>query len=221
MHLASAAVEASCLQVPLARGDCNYTVVDPQGQALPAVLLATDRRTLALQALLHAVGAPEASSPEASLSPFLLAITPQLPPLGFSSVFLTPAQNAGSSITTSNDKGAFSTRALQHPPLPQCAAESALSEFPRSERALQLLPLAATAVDQPLPLQWEAGKVMENEHLRLEFGSLSGSLQAVLLKQSGQRIELALDMVYWQSVRWGGAYIMRPSAQVCFVSWLL
>jgi hypothetical protein len=194
--------------------------VDPQGQTLPAALLPSDRRTLALQALLHAVHTPEASSTQASLSPFSLAIAPQLPPLGYASVFLTPAAREASSIATSNGKEAsveesFMAGAVQHLALPECAAESALREFAPSERALQLLPLVATAVDKPSPLHAAARRTIENKHLKLEFGGPSGGLQAVVLKQSGERVEVALDMVYWQSTRGGGAYIMRPSAQVC------
>ena len=50
------------VQVPLSRGDCNYTVSDAVGAHIPIATLPLARTTAALQALLTAVGAGEASN---------------------------------------------------------------------------------------------------------------------------------------------------------------
>lgn len=211
------------MQVPLQRGDCNYTAHDPQGHDLAAALLATDRRTLALQALMRATRAPEATR---ALARYTLALTFELPPLGFSSLFLAPSHRAAGAVVATAAGDERPPSALQPPPLPACAAETALYALAVADAynqrldpsALQTPPLP-DALSGPRPLLRPESTSIENEHLKLELSGLTGTLEAVTLKATGERIPVALDLVYWQSVREGGAYIMRPSAQVRHTLW--
>jgi hypothetical protein len=73
----------------------------------------------------------------------------------------------------------------------------------------------------------DATAVIENDKLRLDFDPLSGLLASVTHKESGVKVRVSMGLTYWESRRdppFGGAYIMRPDAQVLYmlvVAWIL
>ena len=206
------------MQVPLARSNCNYTATDATGAALPSALLATPRPTLALQSLLRAVRAPEAAFLRKSGTPranFHAAFRADTPPLGFTSVFLAPRAHAASEsdsaastpvATVALPPLALETCAVQAPPLATNAIARAAHEHDShaSDVAEAALPPVATAHSY----------IIENSELALEFDPLTGSLAAVTRKSEGVRVRARLDLVYFESTRGGGAYLMLPGAQV-------
>lgn len=201
--------------MPLSRGDCSYTATDALGHSLTSALLPVSRKTAALQSLLHAVHALEAST---SRSFYTLAIQALVPPLGFTSVFLVPeAPGLGEAPVATRDISSQSSRAprsrapelettvLQPPALAACAVEAALAELGSS---LDSVPFWES------PARKSGSVVLENGKLRLEFDVATGTLAAVTRKDGGLRAAVRVDVVYWESNRGGGAYLMKPGAQV-------
>ena len=136
------------------------------------------------------------------------------PPLGYTSVFLAPrtSASAGHGATTpvttlAATTPASETFALQAPPLGTSAIEAAAQALG-----------GALAVPLPAPrssIVASKGPItLENEHLALEFDRMSGTLAAAVHKQTRRRVRLAMDVVYFESTRGGGAYLMTPGAQV-------
>ena len=142
-----------------------------------------------------------------------------VPPLGFTSVFLAPAEDRGASGVVPAAAASATALAAAVAPL---AVESAAVQAPALEgegcaveAALVALGGALQIADVPGPPARQMGPVtLENDKLRLEFDGARGLLAAVLHKSSGLRAAVQLDMVYFESWRNGGAYLMRPDAQV-------
>ena len=125
------------LQVPLSRIDCNYTVTDSVGAVLPSALLPVAPATAALQALMHATGAPAArflSNGTRAVCHLALQVT--APPLGYTSIFLAPHAapahaNAAALALAGGGAEALTTPAIavtapQAPPLAAAAAAASL-----------------------------------------------------------------------------------------------
>jgi hypothetical protein len=203
------------VQVPLSRQTCNYTATDASGHSLASALLPVSHKTAALQSLLHAV---RASGAFAGRSFYTLALQASVPPLGFTSVFLVPeASGEGKAPLATRDRPsqtrqaphshstALKTAVLHPSDLAVCAVEAALAELGSS--------LDNTPFLEP-PARDSGPVVLENGKLRLEFDVATGTLAAVTHKDSGLRAAVQVDLVYWESNRGGGAYLMKPGAQV-------
>jgi Glycosyl hydrolases family 38 C-terminal domain len=208
--------------VPLVRGDCNYTASDAAGAPLATALLATPRPTRALQALLAAVNATEASAHIRSAC--ALALQVAAPPLGYTSVFLAPRHGHGNESASRGDESdaraparlasaapALETTVVQAPPLATNAIEAAAA-------ALGASIAPASGSDELLAHPRAGLAAIENEHLRLEFDSVTGTLEAIYNKRAGVGARVRLDLTYFESTRGGGAYLMRPGSQARLIA---
>jgi Glycosyl hydrolases family 38 C-terminal domain len=206
---------AARTQVPLVRGDCNYTASDAAGAPLATALLATPRPTRALQALLASVNATEASA--ALRSAYALALQVAAPPLGYTSVFLAPRHGHGNESASHGDESdaraparldgtvpALEMTVVQAPPLATNAIEAGAAALGASmalrSGSNELSPRAGPAA-------------IENEYLRLDLDSVTGTLEAIYNKRASVGARVQLDLTFFESTLGGGAYIMRPGSQ--------
>eukprot|EP00892_Ulva_mutabilis_P004205 jgi/Ulvmu1/2156/UM129_0016.1 len=207
------------VRVPLARPDCHYSVVNADSQELPSAVVPVSQATWCTQQLLSLYDALPAAAAGWYEATFQAAV----PAIGYSTVLLIPGATPATLALNHTlpdmhalDASAVSS-AVSHVPLPDgvhawhvssCAACAAVALRPGGEVAR----LAA-----PAPALPGTPAVLENEHLELRFSRGTGRLVSVLHKDTGQRVNVDLDLVYWESnpaPPYGGAYIMRPTTQV-------
>lgn len=199
--------------MPLARPDCHYAAVGADSQEVLLGILPISQATWCVQQLLALYDALPASAAGWYEAVFQAAV----PALGYSTVLLIP--NAAPAALAANatlpdmhalDSAAVST-AVSFVPLPDSthAWHAAAVALRAGSTAARLAP--------PTPALPGAAAVVENEHLALRFDRLTGRLASVEHKETGQRVRVEVDLVYWESKNsapYGGAYIMRPGAQV-------
>lgn len=216
---AAAAIRNIVVQVPLARPDCHYAAVDANSQEVLLGVLPVSQATWCVQELLALYDAlPAAASGwyEAVFQAFV-------PAVGYSTVLLIP--NAAPAALAANatlpdmhalDTAAAST-AVSFMPLPDVAHAWHDASCPDCAAVALRAGAALARVAPAVPALPGAAAIIENEHLALRFDRVTGRLASVVHKESGQRVRVDIDLVYWESkteAPFGGAYIMRPGAQV-------
>lgn len=204
----------------MARPDCRYSAVDADSQELLSGVLPVSQATWCIQQLLSLYDALPASAAGWYEAAFQAAV----PAVGYSTVLMIPTA-APAALALNHtlpdmhalDGTAVST-AVSHVPLPDgvhawhassCAACGALALRPGSDVA-RLAPAPPALPGAPA--------IVENDHLELRFDRITGRLVSVLHKDTRQLVRVQLDLVYWESNTaqpYGGAYIMRPTTQVC------
>ena len=160
------------------------------------------------------------SSFQDSAGSYELHVQATVPPLGYTTVLLTPtnAQNSAK-------KDAFKTilPASGHSPQDSsaiCQAAGFTASHPLRNR--HTTAEAAAVDDRTGKLRADDGFLrapyLENEHLKVLFDGLTGRVAAVLHKESGQLVDVRVALVYWLSrcmeQPHGGAGVMQPDTQV-------
>lgn len=226
------------MQVPLANAHCHYTAGLPNAPApLPSALLATSDATTCMQYLLDTLDI----SPLSAAGAFELYFETPVPPLGYTTVILSPG-NATRTRKTETEQSLVEEQHAYAPqktivPLPEglleescalCKAahalrkQSASTSRNRLESSSSRLSVDDTAQqrlgDSDSDNGGSSGCVaLENAHLKVMFDEVTGRIVGVLQKGSGKWVGVAIELVYWESKQeepFGGAYIMRPGVQV-------
>lgn len=206
--------------MPLARPDCHYAAVDANSRELILGVLPVSQATWCVQELLALYDV----LPAATTGWYEAVFQASVPAVGYSTVLLIPnaapaalAANATLPDMRALDSAAVST-AVSFMPLPDSAPAWHDASCPDCA-AVALRAGAAVARLAPAVLALPgATALIENEHLALRFDRVTGRLASVVHKETGQRVRVDIDLVYWESKNeapLGGAYIMRPGAQVC------
>lgn len=255
------------MQVPIANANCGYAVMHGATNAfIPCVTIPVSGATVCMQMLLATLDI----STRAESADFEVYFQVSVPPLGYTTVLLSPAKPIPMAFETMNDEIAFAKRAMRARrsngkpsktvvPLPErsweescdiCAAAHAFNQGSWEEQKLPdsgpwtrvanymkrlTLGLSTKTLTKPTttsntPFRFHNNNnndkpgisgdvVLENDHLKVLFNGMTGKIAAMQHKGTGQWLEVSLDLIYWESltqVPYGGAYIMRPGAQVTF-----